>query len=257
MPAARDTRSIKGFITEVTSATLSPMILSIWALLSFAAALTGPFGTYAALSLQMRVLFWATLVALSIFTGHALRAAVRRTGYHQDDRRVQIVTGLIYTAIFTPIVCLLAQIFAVGRSDGPGVVLMAASVFSFFAAVLVFRWLLGYEMPAQPKPRLLDRFPNHNGSAISRLSVDDHYVDVFFADGARDRLLMRLTDAIAEMDEVPGFPVHRSHWVARDSIAAVEREGGRDFLLLHCGTKVPVSRKKRPILEEAGIFEPD
>jgi DNA-binding LytR/AlgR family response regulator len=49
---------------------------------------------------------------------------------------------------------------------------------------------------------------------LSRISSDDHDIRVITNDGEEYRLLMRLRDAVAEIDLEPGLCVHRSHWVA-------------------------------------------
>ncbi|MDK3017139.1 LytTR family DNA-binding domain-containing protein [Pseudodonghicola flavimaris] len=109
------------------------------------------------------------------------------------------------------------------------------------------------EEMAPPPPRLMRRLPETFAGPILRLSSEDHFVDVVGAEG-HHRLRMRLTDAIDEMDTVDGYCSHRSHWVARVAIEGVEREGGRIFLRLVNGDRVPVSRTYKPDLEAAGIL---
>ena len=43
-----------------------------------------------------------------------------------------------------------------------------------------------------------------------------------------------------------GEQVHRSHWVAWEAIAGVERDEGKMQLILRNGQKIPVSRANRP-----------
>ncbi|MGD9866167.1 MAG: LytTR family DNA-binding domain-containing protein [Pseudodonghicola sp.] len=102
-------------------------------------------------------------------------------------------------------------------------------------------------------PRLARRLPEDFQGPILRLSSEDHFVDVITA-AAVHRLRMRFADAIDEMDTVEGDLTHRSHWVARAAIDGVEREGGRIFIRLVNGDRVPVSRTYRPGLEQAGIL---
>jgi DNA-binding LytR/AlgR family response regulator len=64
------------------------------------------------------------------------------------------------------------------------------------------------------KDRIFNRFPANNGAQLSRISSDDHDIRVITNDGEEYRLLMRLRDAVAEIDLEPGLCVHRSHWVA-------------------------------------------
>ncbi|MCB1383384.1 MAG: LytTR family transcriptional regulator DNA-binding domain-containing protein [Notoacmeibacter sp.] len=97
---------------------------------------------------------------------------------------------------------------------------------------------------AAPRPALLDRLPGSKRGPLIRLEVQDHYVLVVTAKG-REMLLMRLADAIRETEPVDGLQVHRSHWVARDGVADVIREtgkNGRTLLRTTDGAEIPVSR---------------
>ena len=100
-------------------------------------------------------------------------------------------------------------------------------------------------------PRLLARLNTTHGTTVARLTVNDHYVDVYLSNGEKERLLMRFADAVAEMDGVAGVATHRSHWVAEDKILRLTKDGTRDFLELSCGTQVPVSRRFRPSVAAA------
>lgn len=106
------------------------------------------------------------------------------------------------------------------------------------------------EAPAQA-PRLLARLPARLGSEVLALEMEDHYVRVHTAAG-NTLLLMRLRDAIAELDGVEGRQVHRSWWVARSAVTNVESEGRGLRLLLRNGLVVPVPRERAPELREAG-----
>ena len=61
----------------------------------------------------------------------------------------------------------------------------------------------------------------------------------------RDLILMRLSDAEAELAFYPGMRVHRSWWVARGGVDGIETTGDRMTIRLVSGTEVPVSRANR------------
>ena len=61
----------------------------------------------------------------------------------------------------------------------------------------------------------------------------------------RDLILMRLSDAEAELAGYPGMRVHRSWWVARSGVDGIETAGDRMTIRLVSGTEVPVSRANR------------
>jgi DNA-binding LytR/AlgR family response regulator len=109
--------------------------------------------------------------------------------------------------------------------------------------------------PAAPSraasPPILRRMPPAKRGALLRLSMQDHYVEIVTASGSALALL-RLSDAMAEAEGVPGLQVHRSHWVAEGAVADTRRENGRLRLTLIDGSEVPVSRARVAAVREAG-----
>ena len=99
----------------------------------------------------------------------------------------------------------------------------------------------------------MQRIDPHLRGKLLAISVQDHYVDVYTSAG-KARVLLRLSDAIAEADPVEGTQVHRSHWVAWQAVEAVEREGLKMFLRLTDGLRVPVSKNHRDKVEERGFL---
>lgn len=105
------------------------------------------------------------------------------------------------------------------------------------------------------EPRLYARIPPRLGRELLALAMEDHYVRVHTALGS-DLILMRLRDAVAELDGVPGMQVHRSFWVAAHAVAAVERRpDGRLTLALTNGLRVPVSRSHAARVRASGWLE--
>jgi DNA-binding LytR/AlgR family response regulator len=85
------------------------------------------------------------------------------------------------------------------------------------------------------------------------VEAEDHYLRLHTSKG-QDLILMRLADALAELDGLQGARTHRSWWVARAAVRQVERADGRATLTLEGGLQVPVSRVHIKILREAGWF---
>jgi DNA-binding LytR/AlgR family response regulator len=83
--------------------------------------------------------------------------------------------------------------------------------------------------------------PARLGPDIVALQAEDHYVRVHTALGS-ELLLMRLSDAIAELDGRPGLRVHRSWWVARTAVVGCEARGRKLGLRLTNGLLAPVAR---------------
>jgi hypothetical protein len=85
------------------------------------------------------------------------------------------------------------------------------------------------------------RLPQQVGRDLLYLSMQDHYVEAHTRLG-HALVLMRLADAIREIEPIAGLQIHRSHWVARSAIDHVERENGRLTVILVNGARLPVSR---------------
>lgn len=231
---------------------LSSLRLTIWAGMSLIVGLAGPFGTFTTFPLFVRLAYWAVVIGAYILLAQVLRKIARAWGLRPGSNGFLIAMPLVFGVIFSPFV--LAVWWLVHPPNAPMPYLPQVFVISVlvFVAVLTLRRMLGYDV-RHVAVRLLLRMPHKQDQTITRLSVEDHYVIVYFADGSHERLLMRLSDAIAEMEPQTGVSVHRSHWVVETMIDALERERGREFLRLTDGTRIPVGKKFKPHLEEAGF----
>jgi hypothetical protein len=113
----------------------------------------------------------------------------------------------------------------------------------------------GTEAPAAAggEPRLVARLPERlRGAAVLALEAEEHYTKVHTNRGST-LLLLRFSDAMAEMEPRPGLQVHRSFWVSRDGVERVARVQRRLVIRLRGGTEVPVSRSFRLAVKSAGL----
>jgi len=90
-------------------------------------------------------------------------------------------------------------------------------------------------------PRLHARLSPRFVGPICALQSDDHYVRVHGA-AHSELVLMRLRDAIHEMDAVAGVQTHRSWWVAHDAISSAVTSGPDQHVVLGNGLQVPIAR---------------
>ena len=67
-------------------------------------------------------------------------------------------------------------------------------------------------------------------------------------------ILLRLRDAMAELDGIDGLQVHRSWWVARHAVDDVRRDGRNVRLVLPGGLEAPVARANLAVLKQQGWF---
>lgn len=239
-------------------ALVSPAPLVFWLVLAAIFTISGAFGSGEQLDPLPRLAFWLAVVGGSLCLGVFLRVGVQfiRPGmsYLPAAMIAAGIGGAFLGQILPPIMRRLDLVppstVLTERVETTLVIIFLGSSFA------ILRHLLHREAPragasseaAPPRPRLLDRLPAEIAGEILHLSVRNHYVEVATEVG-RSRLLMRFADALAELEGVEGFRVHRSHWVARKAVEAVERCNGRAYLRLRNGQLVPVSRPYRDALE--------
>ncbi len=102
--------------------------------------------------------------------------------------------------------------------------------------------------------RFLERLPlKLRGAEVWAVEAEDHYLRLHTSRG-QDLILMRLGDAVAELEGIEGARTHRSWWVARKAVVDVKRGDGRATLTLKDGAQIPVSRAYARALREAGWF---
>jgi DNA-binding LytR/AlgR family response regulator len=124
---------------------------------------------------------------------------------------------------------------------------------SCLAAILITRRAQAHAALAGPAPvKFLERLPlKLRGAEVWAVEAEDHYLRLHTSKG-QDLILLRLADAIAELEGIEGAQVHRSWWVARDAIADAKRGDGRATLTLKDGAEAPVSRTYARLLRERG-----
>lgn len=221
--------------------------------------IAGPFGTFEAMSFTERLVFWPSLIALSLILSYFVRAVVTVFASEQTQIYRDGLVIVVFSTLYTPVPILIASVVDRGR-EAPvmGVVEAYLMIFIISSGVVIVRHVFNLEKNPGPtdtdsRPRFLRRLDgNVLPEQVLRLTVEDHYVEVYLTTGETQRILIRFADAVDEMDGLPGMCVHRSHWVAAQAIKGIERGGGRDFVVLSDDSRVPVSRTYRPDLVEAG-----
>lgn len=225
----------------------------------------GPFGTYDQLPLAARMAYWTAVVVTTYLGGLAVVHFVAQLLYGEGRGNV-MGYALAGALAGIPLAALVASINWLVFAELSGFGFVTALPYTVAAAALVSALVAffsqrlsaapaaaaptGQEPP--PRPRLLDRLPAEKRGRIARLSMQDHYVEVH-TDRGSALILMRMSDAIAETEGADGLRIHRSHWVARDAVEAVERRGGRLVLRLRGGVELPVSRSYAEAVRAAGF----
>jgi DNA-binding LytR/AlgR family response regulator len=233
-----------------------PLTPGLLAVAAGVAALTGPFGTEAALRPVPRLGFWGLHVVATCGAGSAVwLAAERRLAALPRCAMVGLQDAL--TGLAAAGLVLLINWTVLGWTPPPDEAAgFAATVAGIALLVTVAIALAASAMrPAEataPAP-LLSRLPVAKRGALLSLSAEDHYVRVRTAAG-EEMVLMRLADAVAEVGATTGLQVHRSHWVATAAVRDARREGDRAVLTLTGGIELPVSRRHVPDVRAAGLL---
>jgi hypothetical protein len=219
----------------------------VWAVLAVGIllfALAGPFGSFGVLGFPMRLAMWAVVGLTAFLAG---------------------VLGFFGTLALLPRHALQGWVAALVASVP--VTLTALMVDNLFVAVpvtleravtdwlhltpfvLALCWLLSQTPAARQSrealavpaaPPLLDRLRPGLGRQLVSLTARDHYVEVV-TEAGRDLILYRFADAMAQLQS-EGAQIHRSHWVAARAVVGRERQGGKLWVILRDGSRLPVSR---------------
>ncbi|MFZ4070652.1 MAG: LytTR family DNA-binding domain-containing protein [Caulobacterales bacterium] len=115
----------------------------------------------------------------------------------------------------------------------------------------------GLDLPgaAAPAPGALssffDRVPKRLGRDLICLRMEDHYLRVYTSAG-NALILMKISDAEAELTAIEGLRLHRSWWVARSAVTGWRRDGKNLELILRNGLTAPVARERQAKVRAAG-----
>ncbi|MDP3852170.1 LytTR family DNA-binding domain-containing protein [Phenylobacterium sp.] len=219
-------------------------------------ALSGAFGTDE-MTLPMRFVYWIALMLLGTIWGGTVANFVFGPQAQAGHVVLRVlVTTLAISGPFTGVVWLANRLFMgqrIGLYESAYLFLIVALISLVMTTInlLVERRSLPAAEPLAP-PRFLERLPlKLRGAEVWAVESEDHYLRLHTSKG-QDLILLRLADAVAELEGIEGTQVHRSWWVARDAIADAKRGDGRATLTLKDGCEVPVSRTYARIIREKG-----
>lgn len=222
----------------------------------------------------MRFVYWSALM----LAGSLVAVGVDRFGLKVVRHRLHLegrpwLYGIVLTALLTPSISLvvwaITPLFGHMRWDIALYARFLAPVGIISAAMTTLNVLINRE-PQQSHafstPSTLasaedtdaarvafrERLPfKHQKADIYALSAEDHYLRVHTSAG-NTLILMRLYDAIRELEGIEGSQTHRSWWVARDAIEDIRRQDGRVSLTLRGDIEAPVSRSYQKVLKADG-----
>ncbi len=245
--------------------------LAVLAGVGFALALLGPFGSFDA-PFPRRLAYWVSLTIGGYAVYRPALGAAEWLASRLDLPRAAawIAACLIATVPMSFLVWAVEGFYQpLGIPSFDEAATYYGNVLVVAAVLCLIFWFLGENaerqraMPqllrapavaveaAPPPPRFLDRLPATAGRDLIALEMQDHYVLAHTATG-QALLLMRMRDAVAELDGYEGAQVHRSWWVARKAVREVKRDGRNVRLVLTRGLEVPVARAAIATLQQSG-----
>ena len=224
-------------------------------------ALLGAFGTDA-VPFGTRVAYWTGLCLAGAIVGTAVSQLIGREG--RADERPWLYGALTVVGVtlpFTLVVWLVSDLTFYGQLKPGGFLNYLLPVFIVTMAMTGLNFLVQRTPPEThaapaggPPSRFLDRLPPKlRGGELWAVEAQDHYLRLHTSRG-QDLILMRLSDAVAELEGIEGAQTHRSWWVAKAAVEDARRGDGRATLTLKNGVEVPVSRAYAKALRETGWY---
>lgn len=226
-------------------------------------AFAGAMGT-SELSLGVRLAYWVPLIVGGSGVAHLIAAALTRLP--RASANPWVFGGLLTVLMTFPITLIVwaystlmigAELNASTLPQLFGSVLVICTAMTAIMVMVNWPGRVTHAPPAgapAPAIRFMERLPAKlRGAVIYAVSSEDHYLRLHTSKGA-DLILMRLIDAIGELEGLEGAQTHRSWWVAREAVESSRREGDRVTLVLKGGIEAPVSRPNIKPLRDAGWF---
>ena len=214
--------------------------------------------------LTTRLLYWAPLMIAGAAVANLLAGVVAKW---MPPRANQWLFGAalavaIAAALTLPLMAFTNLVYgtAMGLSHAPGFFFSVLLIAAPMTGVMVLVNRPGPVTHAPPpgaapaQVRFMERLPAKlKGAVIYAVQAEDHYLRLHTSKGS-DLILMRLADAVVELEGLEGAQTHRSWWVAREAVEGARRDGDRMVLTLKGGAEAPVSRPNIRPLREAGWY---
>ena len=226
-------------------------------------AVSGAFGSINA-PLWLRLVYWVPVMLAGAAWGHVCSRLIDR--WIDMDEKPWLAVAALTAAITGPVSLMVwfvtGVVFEGEAYPLSTLPLMVGPVLTVTAVMSAINVFLSKAQPIQthaaPVGSAPARFPDRlpmklRGAAIRAVQAEDHYLRIH-TDRGSDLILMRLSDALEELEGLEGSQTHRSWWVARDAVRDVARGDGRATLTLDGGVTVPVSRRYARALREAGWY---
>ncbi len=227
-------------------------------------AFAGAFNT-SDIYLGVRLAYWIITIFVGNLIAYSVSLGLDKVKFLEDRL-------LVYHTFHLAIICILITILVVGvnsfvfdlKFDFRMMIRISPGVFVISLFMTIVHLVLS-QIPQQshassvnnssnPEIAFYERLPfKFKKANILAINAEDHYLRVH-TDNGDTMILMRLYDAIKELEGIEGSQTHRSWWVAKDAISEIVKGDGRISFRLKNNEIAPVSRSFHGVLKAQNWF---
>ena len=216
-----------------------------------------------------RLAYWEILMLSGAVIGLGVSESVEKWGRlrARPSAEMPLIAALIALPLTFMVVGTSSLFFGTRPPSAQALTIMFGITFFISLVMTALNYFIHWpgKVVAEPPPvthttepeiisgRFADRLPLAiRSQRIIALEAEDHYLRVHLDNNQSTLILMRLSDAIAELPSGAGAQTHRSWWVAKDAVRNVTKADGRAILKLSAPLEAPVSRSFYKALNDAG-----
>lgn len=220
---------------------------------------SGAFGTHQ-LDIFPRVFYWILLIFLGGTIANLTSKLLDRIKLLEERPILyHFVHIFVIVNLITLIVISLNSVFFQVSLSVDAFLDMVPGVFLISVFMTIVHWTASHiplqshasnpQIEANSEIKFIERLPfKFKKAQIYAINAEDHYLRVHTSVG-ETMILMRLYDAIKELEGIEGSQTHRSWWVAKEAINDVVKGDGRVNFRLKNDELAPVSRSFQSALK--------
>lgn len=218
-------------------------------------AVSAPFDSGDVFNLVQRFFYWGAIAATTFFLGFFINLSVSLLiEKHTDKRLISRIVSSVLAGIAVGIWVYFINTYVLSLIEPSWIdfsiftltcVVIAGSVsalmFILNDTITEIENTIKPSTKTKSQSSFYKRLPKKLGTDIISLNAQDHYVEVTTPKG-KELVLIRLSDAIAELEDIEGEQIHRSWWISKKHLADTKRKNGRLYLVLSNQNEIAVSR---------------
>lgn len=221
---------------------------------------SGAFGT-SYFPIIKRILYWFVSITLGYIIAISVTTVLDKVSFFINRPILyHTIYIIIITLLIDACISLSTSYFQRKTFDFNNYFYLLFPVFIVSLFITIIHSLL-YQTPLQShqlatskKPEIYSRFePRFRNAEIYAIKSEDHYLR-FYTSAGEFLILMRLYDAIKELEGIEGSQCHRSWWISKAAVENTENEYGKKYFVLKNQIKAPISRSFMKSLKDMNWF---